>query len=238
MEPIPETAEALAELAATSESDLLEDLQHRASLVRAFVPDCVGVSVASVEHGVTFTLVATNNEIAVLDAVQYVYGGPCVDAALTDEVVEFSGDDDAVLDELGWHQFARATAARTIASTLSLPIVDDGEVVGSVNLYAASARAFVGLHNALATIFEAWAPGAVTNADLSFATRDKARQAPQTLRDDATIQRAVGMMAAATDLTVEEARFALREAARRAGVSEADLAATLDRIHIDDDHDS
>lgn len=238
MEPIPETAAALAELAASGDSGLRAELDLRARLVRTFVPDCVGISLASVQHGVTFTLVATSEEIAVLDAVQYLYGGPCVDAAHTDEVWEFTSDDEALLDETGWHRFARATAAHTVASTLSLPLLHDGDVVGTVNLYAASAQAFTGVHEELATIFGAWAPGAVTNADLSFSTRDTAREAPQTLRDRARVDRAVEMLAAAADLTAEEARDSLREAARRAGVTEARLAETLFRSEHDPDDDA
>lgn len=235
MEPIPETAEVLAELAASGEAGLRRELELRARLVRTFVPDCVGMSLASKHHGVTFTLVATSDEIAVLDAVQYLHGGPCVDAAHTDEVLQVDTDDEAVLDEAGWHQFARATAAHAVASTLSLPVLDNGEVVGTINLYAASARAFDGLHDELATIFGAWAPGAVTNADLSFATRGTAEEAPRTLQEKATVDRAARMLAAATDLTAEEARDSLREAAQRAGVSEIDLAEALFRIHRDPD---
>ena len=228
----------MTELAASGESSLRDELDLRARLVRTFVPDCVGISVASVQHGVTFTLVATSEEIAVLDAVQYLFGGPCVDAAHSDEVWELSSDEEALLDENGWHRFARATAAHTIASTLSLPILDDGDVVGSVNLYAASAQAFTGVHEEVATIFGAWAPGAITNADLSFATRETARKAPQTLRDRARVDRAVEMLAAAADLTAEEARESLREAARRAGITDARLAETLFRSQRDPDHDA
>ncbi|HEV2798572.1 MAG TPA: GAF and ANTAR domain-containing protein [Nocardioides sp.] len=238
MEPIPETAEVLAELAASGESGLRQELELRARLVRAFVPDCVGMSLASKHHGVTFTLVASSDQIAVLDAVQYLHGGPCVDAAHTDEVRVLDTDDEALLDEAGWQQFARASAAHAIASTLSLPIIDRGKVVGSVNLYAASARAFDGLHDELATIFGAWAPGAVTNADLTFSTRGTAQDAPRTLRENATVDRAVTMLAEAADLTAEEARASLREAARRAGVTEADLAETLFQIHSDPDTES
>ena len=130
---------------ATSESDLLAELQQRALLVRRLVPDCVGLSLASVEHGVTFTLVATSDDIAVLDAIQYLYGGPCVDAAHTDEALEFVRGD-AVVDEYNWQRFARATSATGFSSTLSLPILDNERIVGTVNLYAASAQAFAGLH--------------------------------------------------------------------------------------------
>ncbi|WP_363321259.1 ANTAR domain-containing protein [Nocardioides sp.] len=67
----------------------------------------------------------------------------------------------------------------------------------------------------------------MTNADLSFSTREVARQAPQKLRDGAVIQVAVGIIAASGDLSMDEARYALREAARRAGTSEVGLARTV-----------
>ena len=38
--------------------------------------------------------------------------------------------------------FAQATAHRGVRGTLTLPLVCDGEVVGTANLYAASAHAF------------------------------------------------------------------------------------------------
>ena len=223
MEPIPETVEAIEELSVAADSDLLADLRERARLVRSLAPDCVGLSVASVEHGVTFTLVATSAEVASLDAVQYAFGGPCVDAAHTDEVLEFNSDDDS-LDERDWQDFAGATAARGVASTLSLPILDGDQVIGTVNLYAASPQAFTGRHNALAVIFNAWAPGAVTNADLSFSTRETARHAPQKLRDDSRVQMAVGLIASRAEVDVDDAHHLLIEAARRAGVKAVDLA--------------
>ena len=85
-----------------------------------------------------------------------------------------------LLDEDTWHLLAMASAARCIVSTLTLPIVKDGRIAGAVNLYGASRQAFTGHHEALAEIFGAWAPGAVTNADLSFSTRRDAEEAPRT----------------------------------------------------------
>lgn len=227
MEPIPETIEALAELIAVDDADLLADLKKRADLVRALVPDCVGLSLASIEHGVTFTLVATSDEVALLDGVQYTLGGPCVAAAHTDEVLEFHSGGDAPLHEGDWQVFARATAAAGIQSTLSLPILDKEQVVGTVNLYAATPDAFTGRHTALAVIFNAWAPGAVTNADLSFTTRETARQAPQRLRDDSKIQMTVGLIAFRAEIDIDDAHRLLTEAARRAGVATVDLAETI-----------
>ena len=80
MEPIPETTEAVEEFGPFDDADLLQDLRARAGEVQAFVPDCVGLSLSSSEHDVTWTMVATSEEIAVLDAVQYLDDGPCVHA--------------------------------------------------------------------------------------------------------------------------------------------------------------
>ena len=59
-------------------------------------------------------------------------------------------------------------------STLSLPILDDDQVVAGVNLYASTDDAFDGKHVEVARVCRAWAPGAVTNADLAFRTREEA----------------------------------------------------------------
>lgn len=228
MEPIPESSAACDEFGPFADVDLLQQLSSRSDRVRAIVPDCVGLSLASCEHGVTLTLVATAREIALLDAVQYMSGGPCVDAVRAERVVTFAHGDG--LDEEAWQHFARATAASGVASTLTLPILAGGAVVGSINLYAASTDAFAGHHEAIARIFDAWAPGAVTNADLSFSTRAVAEQAPRKLQQDLDVQVAVGILAAARGIGLEEALEELHDAARRAGVSKPDLAASLIEI--------
>lgn len=232
MKPIAETTEAIEEYGPFSQTDLLEELRKRATRVKELVPDCVGISLASSAHGVTFTLVATDQEIAALDAIQYLFGGPCVGAADGHRVIEY--DVASALDEGQWQHFARATAAAAVASTLSLPVIVDGKVVGSVNLYAASAQGFAGLHEAIARIFDAWAPGAITNADLSFSSRELARQAPHLLQEELDIHVAVGILAG-RGLELDEAREKLSEAARRASVSDADLAATIVAINRDED---
>jgi GAF domain-containing protein len=223
MEPIPETFEALEEFGAyLYDDDLLTELGRMAAQVRQIVPDCVGLSLAYREHDVTFTLVATDEITAALDALQYLDDGPSVAAVDEERPVAFSEDD--VLDEGLWHLFARGTAAAAVASTLTLPIVVDGAVVGSVNLYASSPDAFEGRHSEIARVLGAWAEGAIVNADLDFTTRRAAEDAPRLLFEATRIQIAVGILAASRDLSPPAARDRLREAARRAGVSEAAIS--------------
>src|SRR3954453_6300390 len=84
LEPIPETVEAVANLdPAADDGSLLADLIRLSRRGEEIVPDLVGVSLARLDQDLTFTLVATAEEIAVLDAIQYAAGGPCVESAHT-----------------------------------------------------------------------------------------------------------------------------------------------------------
>jgi GAF domain-containing protein len=223
LEPIPETARAIDELD-LEDGALLEDLLRTGRRVRAVVPDCVGLSLTIIDYGVTLTLVASGLEVMVLDAVQYLAGGPCERAVDADEVIY---TDASVLDENNWHLFADATAARGIASTLSLPVLEGDAVIGGVNLYGATAHAFEGHAAEVAEVLGAWAAGAVSNADLSFESRRNAQRAPDLLREAARVDAAVGMLAARLDIDVDEARDRLLGAAARAGLPPVQLVEVL-----------
>jgi len=219
MKPIPETIEAVEEYGPFAhDGTLLERLNEKAQQVLAIVPDCVGLSVASSTDGVTFTLVASDEEIRLLDALQYLSGGPCVAGVEGEQVLAYSRKE--LFDETDWQLFAQGTAAFAVASTLSLPILADAKVVGSVNLYGASDNAFT----------DAWAPGAVTNADLSFSTRQTAEHAVEHLRGTTRIEVAVGILAGREALDPAAARTLLQRSARRAGVSTAQLAETYMKL--------
>lgn len=233
MKPIPETLEALAELDAyLDDGTLLDGLRSQAELARRVAPELVGVSVASREDGLTFTLVATDEQTAALDGVQYLTSGPCVEALVDGQGIATTADD--LFSEPRWQALARASAAAGVGSTLTFPIVVAGEVTGTVNLYGRTEDAFEGRHALLAAVFEAWAPGAVTNADLSFSTRRAAEQAPARLREDAIIDAATGIVAAWREITVDEAREPLEDAAARAGLPLVALARMVLDMRYDD----
>jgi GAF domain-containing protein len=222
MEPIPETVEAIEELeGSTRQPGLLASIRRMGEQVAALVPECVGLSLSVVEHGVTFTLVATSDEIRDLDATQYVDGGPCLRAVDESDILETRRE---TMDEEDWQLFAQATSAHGIASTLSMPILRGGEVTGGVNLYASSSAAFTGRHEEVAALLGAWAEGAVTNADLAFTTMEAARKAPGVLRDSLALDEATGLLVAARGLGIDEARRRLQRAAAQAGLPEAQVA--------------
>ncbi|HYH35115.1 MAG TPA: hypothetical protein VD814_08195, partial [Nocardioides sp.] len=118
MEPIPQTLEAINELDPfVDDGDLLEQLTGMGDRARAVAPDCVGVSVASRDQGVTFTLVASSDEAAALDGIQYLTGGPCVDAVEAEQGLATNLDD--LLSEPRWQALGQASAAAGIRSTLT-----------------------------------------------------------------------------------------------------------------------
>ena len=107
MEPIPESLRAAEELdPGVDEIQLLDELRTHSERVTQLVPDCLGMSVAIKDLGVTLTLVSTSRQAAVLDAMQYLNSGPCVEAAEQGDVLACTGDE--LLSEASWLLFSRS----------------------------------------------------------------------------------------------------------------------------------
>lgn len=221
MEPIPQTRHALAHFSRAGEEWISAELERMGRRALEIVPECVGLSLGSIRHGLTFTLAATGDEVAGLDAVQYLDGGPCVEAAQERREVEI----DDILDEEHWQMFAQTSAAAGVRSSLTLPLLDErGSVIGTVNLYASVPDAFESRAEQLAEALGASAAKAVSNADLSFDTRLAAVEAPRRLVQQDEVDTAVGMIVANQNVDVATARERLRTAAARADLTEAQVA--------------
>jgi GAF domain-containing protein len=229
MEPLPETDEALDEYLEEDDSDLRQVLVDLGGRAVAIVPSCVGLSLSLVQENLTFTLVATSQEMRVIDAAQYLNGGPCVEVAMGGPPMDLDVTD--LLDEDRWTAFALTSAAKGVRSTLSLPVERNHRVVGGINLYAADPAAFRGRHEALAASLGASAQGAVANADLGFTTRALAVETPTLLAESRQVDLAVGRAAARDGVDIDTARTRLGEAAARAGVSMVEAAEVLNRLY-------
>lgn len=212
-----------AELGALADEtlDLVERLESVSTLAVQLLPSCVGVSITVVVDGDPFTVTATTAGINVLDASQYLDGGPCVGATLTADRV-LVGD---VLDERQWQLFAQAAAANGVRSSLSIPLRrPSGEAFGALNLYAGDPDAFRGRQGQLADLFGVHVNELVTNADLSFLTREHARELPQRLADHERINQAVGLLVERRGWTAKEARERMEFAAGNAGAPMSSIA--------------
>ena len=230
MELLPHTREALDEYLNVADPDLEDSLITMGDRAASIVPDVVGLSLTLYDQDdLTFTLVAPSLPAPSLPAPRPAPAGEAVPASPS----EVDAREWDVLDEDQWAEFARASAATGVASTLSLPIVSHDRVVGGINLYAASEDAFSGRQRDLAAALGASEAGAVANADLSFETRRLAEDAPRRLRDQRLVEVATGILAAREGLMVEEARDRLEHAARRAGTTIVQAAMLVITIHQD-----
>jgi GAF domain-containing protein len=228
---VPETREALERLTRYDEGALATVVQQMGDAARSIVPECVGLSLSLRESGITVTLVATSADMAVLDAVQYVDGGPCVEVGERSVPIEMATG--SVVDEGVWQMYAQATAAAGVLSSLSLPIARGGEVIGAINLYAATSEAFEGHVQELAAALGGSAEGAISNADLSFSTRLKALAGPTAVADAEILDIAVGIIMERHGVNAGMARERLRQAAARAGVTQAQAARAVISGHVD-----
>ncbi len=227
-EPTPQSREAFDWLASYGSHQVEDSMERMSRQVRELVPECVAISLTVAQGELTFTMMTDSPGAALLDAMQYLAGGPC-------ETAVAEGSIQATVrpptDEGAWQNFARAEAVAGIASTLSLPVMRGDRAVGGVNLYASTAHAFDGHHDELAQICGAWAEGAVTNADLSFSSRIRASTAPIRLRDRGAVDVAIGYVAAFLSIDTDDAMRRIRDAAARADVSAADFARFILATH-------
>ena len=217
MELLPQSREALDEYVTASIDDMEGLLRVIEGWAVRSVPDCVALSVTLLDEDLTFTLVdrdattvPAHEEVAPHEAREAGPGPPPGEAH--------------PLDELDWADMARERAFGSIASTVCLPVVEQGRAVLNIDLYASTAHAFSDRIDGLVEALGAWQAGAVTNADLGFETLRRAEQAPERMREQRLVDVAVGLVAARMAVTTDMAAVMLREAAERAGVSESEAA--------------
>ena len=215
MELLPQSKEALDEYVTPTVDDVEGLLRVIEGWALRTVPECVALSVTLLDDDLTFTLVDTEAARRTRPR-----GAP---GAASGEEHEFA------LDERGWADMARERAFAGIASTVCLPVVEEGRAVLNIDLYASTAHAFHDRIEGLVAALGAWQAGAVTNADLGFDTLRRAEAAPERLRVQRLVDVAIGLVAARAGVTTDDASLMLAQAAERAGVTESQ-AATVARV--------
>jgi len=225
VKPTPEVKEAIDRLSAllAGEQDLGRHLDAVSAVAELLVPSMVGVSVTVHVNGQPFTMTSVDEDFATLDAVQYVDGGPCVDA-LDGSAVPV----DDILDEDRWQFYRPAATVMGVRASLSLPLRDAAdEVIGALNLYASEPGAFKGEEQMLAEVFGVQVSELVSNADLDFRTREWAAELPERVQALEVTEKAAGLLVERLGLTPEQARSRLEDAAARAGAPVDKVALAL-----------
>jgi hypothetical protein len=94
-------------------------------------------------------------------------------------------------------------------------------------LYASSVNAFAGHQAALAEVFGAIAGQGVSNADMGFASRERAEQGPVRVAEESQVDMALGVLMALHGWDPDQARTDLEQAARRAGTDQLSIARAI-----------
>ena len=226
MKPVPETVTALRALRlADDEHAELAELERLSRRVEALVDTCTGMSILQAATGITFTFVVPGTSLQTVDPMDFLARTAPGDVAARPSG-EAPGSTDPT-DEERWRRAATVDALSGVRSTLSLPLVEKGEVLGTVTLYGERIDSFTGREEEVAAIVGAWAPGATTNDDLWFSSRLRAAAAPTLVAEQAAVDAAVGVAAVRLEIPTREARQRLREASARAGIPEATMARLL-----------
>ena len=189
------SAAAFAELSklAVSARPLAEILQRTAELTRAVIGAPVEVSVTLIDGDDPTTPAATAEWAVTLDEAQYGQGyGPCLDAARAGQVI--------MIPDLGqdhhWKAFADAARAAGVASSVSVPLPVQRDVIGALNVYAREHQAFHDGRVRLAEQFASYAAVAIGNTALYLTSARLAEQMQEAMASRAVIEQAKGILMA------------------------------------------
>lgn len=224
----PETARGAVPrlLVPLPSGDGRRDSRAMADVLRLAVPDLVGLSlvVRDGDGGPSWTLAATGDDVALLDAVQYLTGGP--EPVRTREGAGWLDLRDPVAAVRG-DGLAGAAASVGVGAVL---VVAGAAAAVVVRVYAGSCgSAAEGQVDRIATALAAWAQRADDLRAARVATLASRPPEQGSLHQQGALARAVACVALRQGLDVITAQDRLRDAARRAGVPEHDLARLLVR---------
>jgi GAF domain-containing protein len=193
--------------------DLREDLNRITRLACELLPGCSGASVSLLVDGVPTTAAVTDHVALEVDMVQYDNGeGPCL-ASLGGDVVRVG----FVPEDERFPHFAVGAADRRVMSVLSTPIVDDGAVRGSLNLYSREPEAFDAEAEDLALVMAAEAATAIVKSDV-LTVASEVRDKLQEQHDESVlVARAQGVLMAVNECSAAHAAALIGNAADQNG---------------------
>jgi GAF domain-containing protein len=200
---------------------LLTKLAHLAGEVVTPAAVC-GITIR--RDGRPFSPAVSDPLAAQLDQVQYVTDeGPCLDALRSGTVV--------VVDDLShegrWDQYRPAAIAYGVVSSLSLPLIVEGERLGALNLYSTTGTAFAGPLREHAEGLAAQATDALTLTMRQIRQAQLQDQLAQAMVSTSIIDQAIGILMAEQRCTAATAFDLLRQASQNRNRKLRDIAGDL-----------
>jgi GAF domain-containing protein len=184
-------------------------------------PASCGVTVR--RDGRPLTAASSDARAERVDQVQYGFGeGPCLHTLSSGEVVDVS---DLERDDR-WPRYRARALEEGVRSSLSLPLVVDGEPVGALNLYGFGVGVLVGERQS-AQAFAAQAAAALTLLLRQTRLTEDTAQLEQALASRTTIDQALGILMAQQHCTADQAFALLRSHSQHNNRKLRDVAADI-----------
>jgi GAF domain-containing protein len=227
------TAEAVESLTQffASEEPLDDALTRVARLAVGAIPDADSVTITVLGDSKPRTAAHTEDRVLRLDVAQYKSGrGPCLEAAELRKPVRVATES----DEQRWPEFVEAAAEEGFQASLSVPLIvdpvgpqQDGELVGSLNIYSRNASAFDPFDEELMRLYTVTASQAITAARRWQQSRETVAQLEQALISRSDIDQAKGALRAIHGCTADEAFARLVKESQRRNIKLNTVAVEL-----------
>jgi len=222
-DPIRDALDALAGYMIGS-APLDETLRHIAEVAVEAFPGARSAGISTLVAGEPRTAVYTDAEAPEIDAAQYETGeGPCLDA-YRENVIHRINDTEA---ETAWPAFARAAAGHGIRSTLSLPMIANGEGIGALNLYSAEVAAFADADDDMGIVLASQAAVLLASSQVYWDAYQLTQNLREAMRSRATIEQAKGILMSTSRCGPDEAFQMLTRASQRENRKLRDVAAEI-----------
>jgi GAF domain-containing protein len=204
-----------------SEQTYENTLQHVVDIARDCVLGCSMAGMTLLDRTGPATAVATSRAAARVDAIQYrVNGGPCLDAYRRQVIVriESTEDDDR------WPEFCQGAVNEGVLSTLSFPLIVQGDGLGALNLYSDRRNGFDDIDERTGTVFALHASTTLANVRAFWQNDALRHNLEQALETRGVIDQAKGILMSQQNISADEAFEVLKRASQRANRKVHDLA--------------
>jgi GAF domain-containing protein len=176
-------------------------------LAVAAIPECDEAGVTLEENGEVRNRQTTGSRIETVDSYQYsIEEGPCLEASHIRSSVLIED----MARERRWPRFAEFAASHGVVSSFSVPMVQQEEVIGVLNLYSVT-QPFGMKDEALAQLFANEAAAAVRHATTFVKTRELIDDLHRALETRSLIGTVVGLLMVRDGTTMAEAFETLKK---------------------------
>jgi GAF domain-containing protein len=207
-----------------ADGTVVDTLIRVCELARDAIPVADEVGVTLLVEGRVRTAVYTDEQVPEVDQAQYETGdGPCLDAFRDQRVHRI----DSTADEGSWPAFRASAAAHGIHSTLSMPMVINGEGVGAFNLYSRTDRPFSQDEERAAAQFASQAAIVAANSQAYWDAHELTMDLDQVVKSRAQLEQAKGILMARHRCGADEAFELLVAASQRENVKPQTVASRI-----------